>query len=39
VRDLVYEKSKDLFESKKWEPISVKGKKEKILVYEILKRK
>ncbi len=39
VRDSVYEKSKDLFESKKWEPVSVKGKKEKILVYEILKRK
>ncbi|MEZ5084407.1 MAG: adenylate/guanylate cyclase domain-containing protein [Bacteroidales bacterium] len=39
IRDSVYEKSKNLIESKKWEPVLVKGKKEKLLVYEILKRK
>ncbi len=39
VRDNVYEKTRDLIQAKKWEPLFVKGKKEKINVYEILKRK
>lgn len=39
VRDNVYEKTRELIQAKKWEPLFVKGKKEKINVYEILKRK
>ena len=39
VRDNVYEKTQKLIQAKQWEPLFVKGKKEKIMVYEILKRK
>lgn len=39
VRDNVYEKTQELIQAKQWEPLHVKGKKEKIKVYEILKRK
>lgn len=39
VRDNVYEKTHELIHAKQWEPLFVKGKKEKIMVYEILKRK
>jgi class 3 adenylate cyclase len=36
VSDSVYQKVKELVEVKAWEPVFVKGKKEKILVYEVL---
>lgn len=36
ISDSVYQKVKELVEVKAWEPVFVKGKKEKILVYEIL---
>ncbi len=39
VRDNVYEKTRDLIQAKQWEPLHVKGKKEKIKVYEIIQRK
>lgn len=39
IRDNVYNKTKDLINAKQWEPMNVKGKKEKIMVYEVLKRK
>jgi class 3 adenylate cyclase len=39
VRDNVYEKTRELIQAKQWEPLFVKGKKEKISVYEVLKRK
>lgn len=39
IRDNVYNKTKELIEAKAWEPLMVKGKKEKISVYEVLKRK
>lgn len=35
----VYQKTKELINVKEWEPLSVKGKKEKIVVYEVLSRK
>ena len=35
----VFEKVKDLVEWTAWEPVMVKGKKEKLLVFEVLKRK
>lgn len=39
IRNNVYEKTRELIEAKQWEPMNVKGKKEKIQVYEVLKRK
>ena len=39
ISSVVYQKTKDLIEAKAWEPLFVKGKKEKILVYEVLGRK
>lgn len=39
IRDVVYEKTRELIEAKQWEPMNVKGKKDKIQVYEVLKRK
>lgn len=39
VSDTVYPKIASLFELKPWEPVAVKGKKEKIQVYEVLKKK
>ncbi len=39
ISDGIYQKTKDLVDSKAWEPLFVKGKKDKILVYEILGRK
>jgi class 3 adenylate cyclase len=39
IRDVVYQKTQDLIEAKHWEPLHVKGKRNKIQVYEILKRK
>ncbi|WP_020533494.1 adenylate/guanylate cyclase domain-containing protein [Flexithrix dorotheae] len=35
----VFKKVGHLFETKAWEPVAVKGKKEKILVYEVLGKK
>jgi len=39
IRDNVYEKTQDFIVAKKWEPVNVKGKREKILVYEVIQRK
>jgi len=39
IRDRVFEKTKELIEARAWEPLFVKGKREKISVYEILRRK
>lgn len=36
ISDSVYQKVKELFEVKAWEPLFVKGKKDKLLVYEVL---
>ena len=36
ISDSVYQKVKELVKVKAWEPLFVKGKKEKILVYEVL---
>jgi len=36
INDSVYQKVKDLIRVKAWEPLFVKGKKEKLLVYEVL---
>lgn len=36
ISDSVYQKVKDIFEVKAWDPLYVKGKKEKLLVYEVL---
>lgn len=36
ISDSVYQGVKDIFETKAWEPLFVKGKKDKILVYEVL---
>ena len=36
VSDGIYQKTKDLLNVKAWEPIQLKGKKEKVLVYEVL---
>ncbi|MBT28254.1 MAG: adenylate/guanylate cyclase domain-containing response regulator [Thalassobius sp.] len=36
--DTVYEKTKDVVTTKEWEPVAVKGKKEKIVVYEVLSK-
>jgi class 3 adenylate cyclase len=39
IRDNVYEKTKEMIEAREWEPLNVKGKKNKIQVYEVLRRK
>jgi len=36
ISDSVYKDVKDVIQAKAWEPLFVKGKKEKILVYEVL---
>ena len=36
ISDGIYQKTKDIVDTKAWEPIFVKGKKDKILVYEVL---
>ena len=36
ISDSVYQKVKDIFKVKAWDPLFVKGKKEKLLVYEVL---
>ncbi len=39
ISDCLYQKTKNIIDVKAWEPINVKGKKDKILVYEILNTK
>jgi len=39
ISDSIYERSKEVINAKAWEPILVKGKKDKILVYEVIGRK
>lgn len=39
ISDSIYEKTKDIIDTKEFDPIQVKGKKEKILIYQILKEK
>jgi adenylate cyclase len=39
ISETVFEKVKDLVDWTAWEPVLVKGKKEKISVYEVVKRK
>ncbi|MCK4345876.1 MAG: response regulator [Bacteroidales bacterium] len=39
ISDTIYQKTKDVVNAKAWEPLYVKGKKDKILVYEVLGRK
>jgi len=36
ISDSIYKKVKDFIEVKAWDPLNVKGKKDKILVYEVL---
>ena len=36
ISDGIYQITKDLVDVKAWDPVLVKGKKEKILVYEVL---
>ena len=36
ISDGIYQKTKEMVDAKAWEPLFVKGKKEKILVYEVL---
>jgi adenylate cyclase len=39
ISDVVYEQVKNLVEVKAWEPVSLKGKKDKLQVYEVLRLK
>ncbi|MDW7693644.1 adenylate/guanylate cyclase domain-containing protein [Flammeovirgaceae bacterium SG7u.111] len=39
ISDDVWQKTKQLVATKTWEPVAVKGKKEKILVHEVLNKK
>ena len=39
ISDSIFDKTKDIIDTKEFEPIQVKGKKEKILVYQILNEK
>ena len=39
IRDLVFEKTKNLIEAREWEAVNVKGKRDKIKVYEVIGRK
>jgi class 3 adenylate cyclase len=39
ISDSIYERTKEVVDAKAWEPIAVKGKKDKVLVYEVLGRK
>ncbi len=39
ISDSIYERSKEMIDAKAWEPIAVKGKKDKVLVYEVIGRK
>jgi class 3 adenylate cyclase len=39
ISDSIYQRTKEVVNAKAWEPLAVKGKKDKILVYEVLGRK
>ncbi len=39
ISDSIYERTKDVVNAKAWEPLQVKGKREKIQVYEVIGRK
>jgi class 3 adenylate cyclase len=39
ISDSIYERTKEVVEAKAWEPLLVKGKRDKILVYEVMGRK
>jgi len=39
ISNSIYERTKEVIDAKAWEPILVKGKREKILVYEVIGRK
>ena len=39
ISDSIYERTKEVVDAKAWEPLLVKGKKDKILVYEVMGRK
>jgi class 3 adenylate cyclase len=39
ISDSIYQRTKDVVDAKAWEPLLVKGKKDKILVYEVVARK
>ena len=39
ISDSIYQKTKDIIDTKEFEPVKVKGKKNKILVYQVLKSK
>ncbi|UZR94716.1 adenylate/guanylate cyclase domain-containing protein [Chondrinema litorale] len=38
ISDTVFEKTKEIVTTKEWEPVAVKGKKEKIVVYQVLNK-
>lgn len=39
ISNSIYERTKEVVDAKAWEPIAVKGKKDKVLVYEVIGRK
>ncbi|MCK4464902.1 MAG: adenylate/guanylate cyclase domain-containing protein, partial [Bacteroidales bacterium] len=39
ISDTIYQKTKDVVNVKAWKPLFVKGKKDKIHIYEVLGRK
>jgi adenylate cyclase len=39
ISDSIYERTKEMIDAKAWGPIAVKGKREKIIVYEVIGRK
>ncbi len=39
ISESIYERTKEVVDAKAWEPLAVKGKKDKVLVYEVLGRK
>jgi len=39
ISDSIYQKTKDIIDTKEFEPVKVKGKKNKILVYQVLNHK
>jgi len=39
ISESIYKRTKEVIDAKAWEPIAVKGKKDKVLVYEVLGRK
>ncbi len=39
ISNSVYQNTKDLINVKEWEPVKVKGKKDKLIVYEVMGRK